>query len=171
MESRHPEGKSPFIVEEGASGSATGTAPDEEVTYAECPVDGCGEIILETELGYHIELHGEEDDDDPVVTRERESGIEANERAGKYHSPYGNQENIPPPSGGSRSRGRPADSKNRQTGSIQKWKQLLAMPSGLKGNRTGPLGADGARKRLGVSSPVVARPLSRGGRSGFRSQC
>lgn len=64
METEHPEdGQSPFVVKDDASIAALMSLDDEKDTqYASCPVEGCGEALLFTELESHIEMHGEEHD-------------------------------------------------------------------------------------------------------------
>jgi hypothetical protein len=66
METLHPEGgESPFIAKDDASVAAI-AAPDEERikndNYINCPVEGCGEALLLTELESHVEMHEEEQD-------------------------------------------------------------------------------------------------------------
>jgi hypothetical protein len=64
METQHPEGgESPFLVNDDASIAAVMSLYDDEVKYASCPVEGCGEAILLTELDSHIEMHGAEGED------------------------------------------------------------------------------------------------------------
>lgn len=64
METQHPEGgESPFIVKDDASVTALldlDNSQDED--YVCCPVEGCGEALLLTELESHIEMHEEEQD-------------------------------------------------------------------------------------------------------------
>ncbi|KAG4034044.1 hypothetical protein MFRU_003g00220 [Monilinia fructicola] len=61
METLHAEGESPFVAKDSASVIAM-VDPD-DIDYADCPVDGCGEMVLFSELDSHIEMHGEEDGD------------------------------------------------------------------------------------------------------------
>lgn len=71
METEHPEdGESPFFPEDKANLDSSvsfqdGQHPEE---YASCPVEGCGEVLLVTELPNHIELHGEEQDTEEDTT-------------------------------------------------------------------------------------------------------
>ncbi|KUJ20197.1 DUF1671-domain-containing protein [Mollisia scopiformis] len=67
METLHPEnGESPFVAKENASIAALVSLQDEEdVQYVNCPVDGCGEALLLTELDNHIEMHEEEQSHSP----------------------------------------------------------------------------------------------------------
>ena len=73
METQHPEDNSPspFTVQTGEDSASIAavlalsvdTPPseqDENDDYASCPVDGCGEALLLTELDSHIEMHAEE---------------------------------------------------------------------------------------------------------------
>lgn len=69
METHHPDGKSPFVPDEGlsdpknASESAVEGAAD---GYVECPIDGCNEVVVGNELDYHLELHAGEVEEDAV---------------------------------------------------------------------------------------------------------
>ncbi len=64
LETDHPEdGQSPFVVKDDASIAALMSLDDgQDERYANCPVEGCGEAILLTELDSHIEMHEEEQD-------------------------------------------------------------------------------------------------------------
>ncbi|PMD43403.1 DUF1671-domain-containing protein [Hyaloscypha variabilis F] len=64
LETDHPEdGQSPFVVKDDASIAALLSLNDgQDERYANCPVEGCGEAILLTELDSHIEMHEEEQD-------------------------------------------------------------------------------------------------------------
>ncbi len=66
METLHPEGgESPFIAKDDASIAAIAAADDECINndnYINCPVKGCGEALLLTELKSHVEMHEEEED-------------------------------------------------------------------------------------------------------------
>lgn len=59
METLHAEGDSPFVAKESAS--VVAMVDREDCNYADCPVKGCGEMVLFSELDNHIEMHGEED--------------------------------------------------------------------------------------------------------------
>ncbi|RAL60179.1 hypothetical protein DID88_000803 [Monilinia fructigena] len=61
METLHAEGESPFVAKDSASVIAM--VDPNDIDYADCPVDGCGEMVLFSELESHIEMHGEEDGD------------------------------------------------------------------------------------------------------------
>lgn len=74
METNHPEGdgRSPFVADE-VYALDTGLANPEraaedqdeaDVTYVECPLEGCNEIVVRDELDYHLELHGDEVEED-----------------------------------------------------------------------------------------------------------
>lgn len=72
MEEHHSEGQSPFVARGNADGSAgrqqaqaqlDKSEEDSGRHYAECPVEGCGEVVLANMMNYHIELHAEEADD------------------------------------------------------------------------------------------------------------
>lgn len=88
MEERHAEGQSPFVVVGNADmphasralssrgtgsghdrlhatpGPAVGLRNEAEAEagplYAECPIDGCRELVAAVEMDYHLELHVEE---------------------------------------------------------------------------------------------------------------
>lgn len=71
METLHAEGESPFVVRDDASVAAVISTmsdsdynkDDENIQYANCPVDGCGEVLLLTEFDSHVRLHDVEDSD------------------------------------------------------------------------------------------------------------
>ncbi|KAH7007983.1 peptidase family C78-domain-containing protein [Ilyonectria destructans] len=62
IETRHPEGQSPFAVAEDP---------------VMCPQDGCGEIVPQDELAYHLELHALEASDDVADASEQLSASPA----------------------------------------------------------------------------------------------
>lgn len=69
METHHPDGKSPFVPDEGLSDpkNASESAVEEAVDgYVECPIDGCNEVVVGNELDYHLELHAGEVEEDAV---------------------------------------------------------------------------------------------------------
>jgi hypothetical protein len=121
METEHPEGETPFVANEDSVPDRAGDA--EDVSYVECPVDGCNEILVIQELDYHLELHSEESDHQP------EEGLAtASESDTKTETT---------PSGPSRAH-RDAERQrrsehgsgtgDRQQKAISAWKRLLKMP-------------------------------------------
>ncbi|CAN8095727.1 unnamed protein product [Discula destructiva] len=73
METNHPEGegRSPFVPEQPAldTGLANpertaGDESDTDVAYVECPLEGCNEVVARDEFEYHLELHGDEIEED-----------------------------------------------------------------------------------------------------------
>lgn len=153
----HSEGKSPFIVDEREEGeeedpraAADNASNDEEERmFAECPIDGCGEVITLAELEDHIELHAAEEPSS--VTGSLDAA-----RLGRL------EENDPPRSRRQRDGdgdAEPAQSQ-RNAESIAKWKRILHMPSSSsssssaarkqpQGAGSGPNG-EKSRTRLGV---------------------
>ena len=120
---------------------------DEE--YASCPVDGCGEAVLLTELQSHIELHEEEQDsegDHSSCSSKRlkmEPEIEASFDT-KLSYALRNLEDVNerPPS--------ESASADRQATQKAAWKGLLKMPNtSSKTSQSAP--KKGSRRRLGVS--------------------
>lgn len=66
METNHAEGKSPFVPDEGLSNpeNATNELDGASDAYVECPIEGCNEAVIRDELDYHLELHGDEAEED-----------------------------------------------------------------------------------------------------------
>ncbi|KAH6640889.1 peptidase family C78-domain-containing protein [Chaetomium tenue] len=127
METFHPEGEgdlnSHFGVKEDDN-SSTRPSTAEDVSYVECPIDGCGEILLLQELDYHLELHSEE------------SGHHLQEEGASVPVPHAKTE-APPPSGPSRAHreaerhrrsDREPEKSDRQATAVSAWKRLLRMP-------------------------------------------
>ncbi|EON96155.1 putative peptidase family c78 protein [Phaeoacremonium minimum UCRPA7] len=147
METLHAEGKSPFIAD---SGPQQELLPDQdqdqdqdgEDQYAECPVEGCGEVLLVDELDYHLELHDEESDagaaaeaSEQPVPPPRDEHPRASRRAAERE----------------RQHGRTSVTK-RNEGAIQTWKKLFGVPATKARSETTTEGAgskEGPRKRLG----------------------
>jgi hypothetical protein len=72
LETEHPEdNNSPFVVHDDSNVAASlGAGEDEEIQFAHCPVEGCGEELLHTEFDSHLEMHEAEltqdDSDEPT---------------------------------------------------------------------------------------------------------
>lgn len=84
METNHPEGNSPFVPDDGSLDTglanparATDEQDDSSVAYVECPMEGCNEVVGRDELEYHLELHGDEVEEDgaPAPQKSNHSSI------------------------------------------------------------------------------------------------
>ncbi|KXX81765.1 Zinc finger with UFM1-specific peptidase domain protein [Madurella mycetomatis] len=157
METLHSEGDSPFAVKEDHASDSAGTGDDPQ--YAECPIEGCGELLLLQELDYHLELHGEE------------SGHNHLEEASVSQPPEHDAHIASSASGPPRSHWEPerqrrpdhgAQATSRQAKAISAWRRLLRMPGSSSAHKLLPkrrhqdetqtAGAHPARgKRLGKS--------------------
>lgn len=163
METQHSEGKSPFAVDEDHPAtqetvkhngdevaSSSSVAPSvEEVQFAECPIEGCGEVITLAEYDDHIELHNLEEAAGDTSSRSA-SGSPYHRYANRdgYHSPYPEQE----PAAATATRRHHADGSSKQGNSIQSWKQILQMPNATSHKRRSPefeAAEERPRKRLG----------------------
>lgn len=167
METQHSEGKSPFAVDEDHQhpqepikhngddeDASSSVAPSvEEVQFAECPIEGCGEVITLAEYDDHIELHNLEEAAGDTSSRSA-SGSPFHQYANRegYQSPYSEQEPaaaaVPP----TRRHHYADGGSSRQGNSIQAWKQILQMPNATGHKRRSPEfeGAEERpRKRLG----------------------
>ncbi|KAI0123508.1 peptidase family C78-domain-containing protein [Xylariales sp. AK1849] len=153
MEKFHSEGPSPFVADDEPTGSVTPT-PAEEEQYASCPVDGCGEVVTLVELEDHVELHGAEEDQSESATHE---DFQASGRSKGYQSPYGAINSKEDTHHNDHQYTDQVDAKNRETGSIQKWKQLLSMPAAVKGHRSDQTGANGERTRVRLGKADLGR--------------
>lgn len=112
METQHPESDdvSPFVVQAEDAAAAVHDVigekqgrggevehDDNTENFVSCPVEGCGEEILLTELEGHVEMHGEEGDFSSSASPDLEEGMLASttERTGsvgkriKLDSDYG----------------------------------------------------------------------------------
>jgi hypothetical protein len=161
METLHPEGgQSPFIVkDDDASIAAMISLADEDVQYASCPVEGCGEAVLFTELDSHIEMHGNEqgqdseteDDDEPEPKKPKLKEEDIQKEFGtKLSYALRNLDD----SEKSSSESPPSD---RQTKAKAQWKDLLKMPEPASSSNSKAVVSSTAatkgppRRRLGVS--------------------
>lgn len=151
---------SPFAVTERDAStrpSSTGkeTVAGEDANWVYCPVDGCGEALLLTELASHVEMHEEEQDAGGEEGGSSRSGkrlkldseVEAKEATFDMKLSYalrnledvdGKEENdawaADPPIG------------KGKGGAKSAWRDILNMPTSV------PVGSSGkGKKRLGVS--------------------
>ncbi|KAK4105002.1 DUF1671-domain-containing protein [Parathielavia hyrcaniae] len=120
IETVHWERESRVTVKEDGEPDKSGTAEDLE--YVECPLDGCGDILVLQELDYHLELHSQEETESAQETPAAETVTEAtppctsgpsrmHREAERYRkSPDGSDRN------------------DRQANAISTWRRLLKMP-------------------------------------------
>lgn len=139
---------------------ASTSKEEEEGQYAECPIAGCGEILLVDELDYHLELHEQEVVDLDVVT-----GDQATTKEGDQHEARGSGRGPSPASRRKSSPGhtpqrakQPTTSGNgssKQQTAIAAWRNILSMPSASRrltdAEKRGAAAAVPG-KRLGVSA-------------------
>jgi hypothetical protein len=154
METQHPEGgDSPFIVKDDASIAALLAFGDSATSedYASCPVDGCGEAILFTELDSHIEMHAEEqesDDDKSSLDRQAKKlkldpEVEASfdTKLSRALRNIGDEDDVPREE---------APRSEKQASAKAAWKGLLKMPTtSPKASVAAPVSGK-PRRRLGV---------------------
>ncbi|KAK8047626.1 hypothetical protein PG996_015690 [Apiospora saccharicola] len=172
METQHSEGKSPFAVDEDhhdhpqeaikhedgdEDASSSSVAPSvEEVQFAECPIEGCGEVVTLAEYDDHIELHNLEEAAGDTSSRSA-SGSPFHQYAANrdgYQSPYAEQQEpaaaavvVPPVR-----RPHRTDGTSGRGNSITAWKQILQMPNATGHKRRSPefeAAEERPRKRLG----------------------
>jgi hypothetical protein len=144
METFHPEGKSPFITEDDRV-SEKGKEPEKQ-EYAECPIEGCGEVLLVEDLNYHVELHAQENDMDS----DEDGSTEAPPVEKAVQEPKRRQ---PKP---------PSAAESRQRKAISVWRTILSMPSSKKqagSSSKEPVPSSVKVKRLGVRKGIPTCPL------------
>ena len=147
METLHAEGESPFVVNDEASIAAVMAMSQRNSSeYVNCQVEGCGEAILLTELDDHMEMHGEEGEDDRAESFANSESSSLKRKWDfdtKLPSVLRNFGHHVEESSGS-------SSSDRQTVAKAAWKGILKMPDqnpkALVATTT-----SSARRRLGVS--------------------
>ena len=164
LETEHPEdGQSPFVVKDDASIAALMSLDGgQNERYANCPVEGCGEAILLTELDSHIEMHEEEQDSgDAQSSRSSkriklEPEIEAAFDTKLSHA-LRNLEDV------NEREVSETPSSDRQEVTKAAWKSILKMPDSPAKLPTTST-SKSTRRRLGVSLPILILngPWSRG---------
>jgi len=152
METLHAEGDSSFEVKENCNNGDSHVKADEELVYAECPVDGCGEVLLLDEMEYHLELHG----------LESGQSTEVEPASSTDHSAHASGSSTPSRSHREAERQRRTESavSGNQAKTISAWKKLLRMPES-----TSTLSS---RRRKDVK-PTAPPDTSRGKRLGVGS--
>lgn len=152
MESLHPEGDSPFVRDVEVDTLYTSTKGEDfgDEDYIECPMDGCGEAVLLTDLESHIEMHRAEDSDAEAAFFE--DGIETKRVNPNNSSSNSNFQTELPEAIRNLDDARSSEnetSENRQAVAKAGWREILNMPSTLRHSR--PQSGSTPRKRLGVS--------------------
>ncbi|EHA57034.1 hypothetical protein MCOR27_009683 [Pyricularia oryzae] len=192
MEHVHPEGESPFVARDSNNSSTVsaaangGFALDDTagIQYAECTVDGCGEVVRGDEMEYHVELHAQEEgpEDGNAVSFNRKGGgsrplssagaqaTAANQTRMTQVLPQErsqNDDHVPrsrrePRDNGSRHRQRAEDASNeRHSGgshrqsSLLQWMGLISRPSSALSRRHHERGRSKAGSSSGHSSSTA----------------
>ncbi|KAG0648301.1 Zinc finger-containing ubiquitin peptidase 1 [Hyphodiscus hymeniophilus] len=164
METYHTEdGPSPFAVKgDDASLAAIMSLPGEENTYAACPIEGCGEAILLTELDSHIEMHGTEaqgnqelpndseieSEDEPQSKKTKLKEVQASFGTKLSHALRNLEDSEKSSSGSS-----PSD---RQAKAKSQWKDLLKMPEPLSTSKP-----NGPSNNAATKNPSMKRRLGK----------
>lgn len=160
VEALHPEGGvvSPFAVNEDASIAAVSSLYDEEIKYTSCPVEGCGETILLTELDSHIEFHGAEGEDSDMESEPSSKRTKVDDGfrdtfdtklAYALRNLDDGEQSISESSSSNR------QVSNSQVSTKAAWRNLLKMPEPSSNTKTNPVISPGEkfrqRRRLGKS--------------------
>lgn len=161
VETLHSEGDSPFMVKDDQDNGrhSSPAAKAEELLYAECEVEGCGEFIHLDQLDYHLELHSDETGGDHAEALEKE-------KASSSSTP--SRSNREAERERHRRSGRDQEAGARQSTAISFWKNLLRMPHPSRPQHRvskhrhdhKPVGTETANsrwKRLGVGSDHPSR--------------
>lgn len=153
IETEHAEGKSPFALDEGLSNPEHATADLDGVGdgYVECPIEGCNEIVVRDELDYHLELHGDEVEDDAAAAAAvastaqagAQTALDSDEVAAELGGDEARRTRSAKRRRSSPSRDASEDSEeaaahdNRKK-AIFAWKNILSMPKWKKGKTEEP---------------------------------
>ncbi|KAK4127700.1 DUF1671-domain-containing protein [Parathielavia appendiculata] len=125
IETLHSEGESPFTAREDSAVEDSGTT--ENLDYVECPVDGCGDLIVLQELDYHLELHSQEEADS---VQEKSAVKSVTEAAPCTSGPS----RMHREAGRHRQSTDDSDKNDRQANAISAWRRLLKMPGSSSGH-------------------------------------
>lgn len=161
METLHPEnGESPFVAHDDASITALISLQDEQdVQYVHCPVEGCGEALLLTELDSHVEMHEEELDQSPGESDEPSRSAKRVKIDPQTGATFDTKlsyalRNLDDDDDGHRVHEKP--SHDAQAAAKTAWKSILKMPdsSPIAGTKAAPA-ANSSKKRLGVCHSLL----------------
>ncbi|KAK4164867.1 zinc finger with UFM1-specific peptidase domain protein [Cladorrhinum sp. PSN259] len=121
----HSEGESPFVVKDDQDNGKR-SSPDakaEEPLYAECEVEGCGELILLDQLEYHLELHSDETGNDSETPEKSKASSSAPSRSQREAERERHRRSSRDP-----------EATARQSKAVSFWKNLLRMPGSEPSN-------------------------------------
>lgn len=159
METLHAEGESPFVVRDDASVAAVMSVVSEpeteeagDVQYANCPVEGCGEILRLEDFDSHIRLHNVEDSDAEVEADQVESAKRVKLNTG-YGSSFATKlsralRNLDDDDHESTPTSVSNGVTDQQERAKAAWKNMMKMPDGSKHQE--PSTFKTPKKRLGV---------------------
>lgn len=162
METQHPEdGPSPFVAQDDASIAALISLQEEQdVEYISCPVEGCGEALLLTELDNHVEMHEEEENHSPRDSSESSRSAKRLKTTPQTEASFDTKlsyalRNLDNDDDGHLAHEK--SSHDRQTAAKNTWKSILKMPdqpASKVASKSTPI-ANSGKKRLGVSTPFL----------------
>lgn len=158
METLHPEGgESPFLVKDDASIAAVMSLCEDDIQYASCPIESCGEAIPFSELDSHMEMHSAEEgtDEDEEHTSKDVNGEEKPGTTFDTKLAYALR-NLNDDESSTET-----EVADPQADTKAAWKNLLKMPDAtlkIKGKIIDSTPVKGSRRRLGVSFPCVSSP-------------
>ena len=160
IESLHAEPEDQLYSEQEKAQAST-SKEEEAGQYAECPIEGCGEMLLIDEIDYHLELHDQEVVDmDPAgqdhAGKQEQQQQRQNEAEGTRSGPSSSRRRSSTGPASQKENHRASSSSKQQT-AISAWKNILNMPSSRRltdaEKRAAATAVPG--KRLGVSSPIL----------------
>lgn len=165
METHHPDGKSPFVPDEGLSDPKN--ASDSQIDgagdgYVECPIDGCNEVVVGNELDYHLELHAGEAEEDAVSGEPQDPSSKGSTET---------SEEEPRARSAKRRRSSPhrdasqdsdeAAARTRHNKAISAWKNIFSMPKLKKPKPDGSNGATSINNTHESPQPKVPKKLGK----------
>jgi hypothetical protein len=154
METLHPEnGESPFVANDDASIAALISLQDEQdLQYVHCPVEGCGEALLLTELDSHVEMHKEERDHSPGDSDEPSRSAKRVKIEPQVEASFDTKLSYALRNLDDEQCVHEKSSNDAQEAAKNAWKNILKMPnsSSPAGIKPAPATANTSRKRLGV---------------------
>ncbi|KAK3359268.1 peptidase family C78-domain-containing protein [Lasiosphaeria hispida] len=153
METLHPEGDSPFVAKDDDKDSANAKV-DGEAQYAECPVEGCGEMLSLDEMDYHIELHADEAGTDLDGGLAQSAVHEARASTSSPSPSRAHRE-----AERQRRAARASEVTSNQSKAISAWKKLLKMPDSSASSTLSP-------RRRQNTKPASKSDSTRGKRLG-----